>query len=143
MYSYNISVRLHQTTLLTRDPSIFAFGATTWDVGSIGIVGSMKIRDVRASVLDRVDEFINAYLAVNPEQAGGVRRSQGPGSLIPETSIIRQVQWQLREAGFEPGQVDGKLGTQTRLALRQYQTQKGLPPTGELDNATSRALGFR
>jgi peptidoglycan hydrolase-like protein with peptidoglycan-binding domain len=90
-----------------------------------------------------VDRFINAYLAANPDQAGAGRRSRGPEPLIPEASIIRRVQWQLQEAGFDPGPVDGKMGTQTRLALRQYQTRQGLPTTGELDDATRRALGLK
>jgi Putative peptidoglycan binding domain len=33
--------------------------------------------------------------------------------------------------------------TQTRLALRQYQTRQGLPTTGELDEATRRTFGLK
>jgi hypothetical protein len=33
IYSYDISVELNQAVLLTRDPSIWAIGATTWEVG--------------------------------------------------------------------------------------------------------------
>jgi hypothetical protein len=109
LHAYSTDVELKQDAWLVRDQDTKAYGATTWQVAGVGSVGGPRIREVREDVLDYVDEFINAYLAVNPEQASGARRSQGPGNLIPETSIIRQVQWQLREAGFEPGQVDGKL----------------------------------
>jgi hypothetical protein len=143
LYAYSVSVELHQDVWMVRDLNMKPVMGGTWSSGGTGSVGQDNIAEVRENVLDNIDRFINAYLAVNPEQAGAGRRSRGPENLIPEASIIRKVQWQLREAGFEPGQVDGKLGTQTRLALQQYQTQKGLPPSGELDNATSRALGLR
>jgi len=41
------------------------------------------------------------------------------------------------------GQIDGKLGTQARLARRPYHTPPGLPTTGELDAATRRAFGLK
>jgi hypothetical protein len=34
------------------------------------MVGRAHVRDIRASVADMVDQFINAYLAMNPGQAG-------------------------------------------------------------------------
>jgi peptidoglycan hydrolase-like protein with peptidoglycan-binding domain len=54
---------------------------------------------------------------------------------------ICQAQRQLQEAGFAPGSIDGMLGPQTRMALQQYQAKLGLPKTGELDEATRKALG--
>jgi peptidoglycan hydrolase-like protein with peptidoglycan-binding domain len=55
---------------------------------------------------------------------------------------IRQAQRQLQEAGFAPGSLAGALGPQTRVALQQYQAKRGLPKTGELDEATRKALGI-
>lgn len=49
---------------------------------------------------------------------------------------IRQVQERLKEAGFNPGPVDGQLGAQTREAIREYQKAHGLPQTGQLDEPT-------
>jgi hypothetical protein len=53
---------------------------------------------------------------------------------------IGQAQEQLKEAGFDPGPIDGVLGPQTRAALRRYQAGQGLPATGALDEATRQAL---
>jgi len=50
---------------------------------------------------------------------------------LPLTKEIEHVQTFLKAAGFDPGLIDGKLGTQTRRALQQYQQQHGLPMTGE------------
>jgi Putative peptidoglycan binding domain len=143
LYTYSVSVELAQDVQLDRDLAIEALGVTTWYTGMIGSVGVAKIREAREDVLDHVDKFVNAYLTVNPEQAGAGRRSRGPDNPIPEASIIRSAQWQLQEAGLYLSAIDGKLGMQTRLALRQYQARQGLPTTGEMDEATSRALGLR
>jgi len=54
---------------------------------------------------------------------------------------LQRVQKQLQVAGLYSGPIDGVFGPQTRTALRQYQARHGLPATGELDEATRRALG--
>jgi hypothetical protein len=67
MYAYTISVGLLQEVLLVRKRAGQPITAETWrTAGSIGRVGAAKVREVRKRVLDQVDEFINAYLAVNP-----------------------------------------------------------------------------
>ena len=96
-YAYDVSVRLNQDVWLDRDLDIKGLGITTWDVGAVGSIGDAMIRDLRESVLDKVDQFINAYLAVNPEQAGAGRHSRNKENLVPDASIIRAVQWQLQE----------------------------------------------
>jgi lipoprotein-anchoring transpeptidase ErfK/SrfK len=47
----------------------------------------------------------------------------------------------LDRAGFSPGVIDGKPGSNTDRALRAFQQAQGLAPTGELDTATSSRLG--
>jgi hypothetical protein len=49
----------------------------------------------------------------------------------------------LKQEGFDPGPIDGTLGSQTRAALRQYQAKRGLPVTGLPDEATQKALGVQ
>jgi hypothetical protein len=52
----------------------------------------------------------------------------------------RMLQLRLREAGYDPGPIDGKFGQQTKAALCQFQRQQGLRITGELDDASRKAL---
>jgi peptidoglycan hydrolase-like protein with peptidoglycan-binding domain len=63
--------------------------------------------------------------------------SQGGGS---DQSTVRQVQEQLKSAGFDPGPIDGQMGPQTQKALRDYQKSKGMKATGQLDQDTEQAL---
>jgi Putative peptidoglycan binding domain len=53
---------------------------------------------------------------------------------------VGQAQELLKEAGFNPGPIDGILGPRTREGLRRYQASHGLPETGVLDEATQESL---
>lgn len=53
---------------------------------------------------------------------------------------VRSAQKQLKEAGFNPGPVDGQLGRQTSRAIREFQQDNGLPATGRLDEPTKELL---
>lgn len=61
-----------------------------------------------------------------------------PGSMISGKHLHAQVV--LDAAGFSPGVIDGQKGESFRLALRAFQSAKGLKPTGELDKQTIGAL---
>lgn len=43
---------------------------------------------------------------------------------------IREIQQALKNAGFDPGSVDGKLGRRTRGAIREFQRAHGLKADG-------------
>jgi peptidoglycan hydrolase-like protein with peptidoglycan-binding domain len=53
---------------------------------------------------------------------------------------VGQAQERLKAAGFNPGSIDGVLGSRTREALRRYQASLGLSTTGILDDTTRQAL---
>ncbi len=53
---------------------------------------------------------------------------------------LRAAQLYLTFGGFDPGPVDGVLGKRTRAALVEFQTEQGLPATGEVDDAVLAAL---
>jgi lipoprotein-anchoring transpeptidase ErfK/SrfK len=50
-------------------------------------------------------------------------------------------QIRLARAGYSPGEIDGRWGRNTSGALHAFQRTHGLEATGELDDATARALG--
>lgn len=57
------------------------------------------------------------------------------------SSTVRNVQQALNAKGFNVGPADGQWGPSTESALKQFQTQQGLAPTGVLDTRTMNALG--
>lgn len=54
---------------------------------------------------------------------------------------IMEIQRALKEAGYNPGPVNGQLRAQTMQAVNQYQQAKGLPVDGFLNLETVKSLG--
>jgi Putative peptidoglycan binding domain len=57
--------------------------------------------------------------------------------------VVADVQNALGQAGYDPGPVDNTYGPQTRDALVRYQTDNGLPESGQIDEATLASLGLQ
>jgi len=134
LYAYAVDLAVYQTAGLLRDPTPRSL--TTWAVGSIGLVEATDLRAIITSVSQDVERFIQAYRAVNPRP----RTGRGRASAAAARARMRQIQERLRAAGFPPGPLDGRLGPQTRAALRQYQQHKGLGVTGSPDRQTLETL---
>jgi N-acetylmuramidase-like protein/putative peptidoglycan binding protein len=58
---------------------------------------------------------------------------------LPDLNI-RAAQVYLNFLGFDPGRIDGVMGSHTRSALVDFQTKQKLTVTGKLDDATVAAL---
>ncbi|MGF7160285.1 peptidoglycan hydrolase-like protein with peptidoglycan-binding domain [Rhodoligotrophos appendicifer] len=70
-----------------------------------------------------------------------------PAALAPvagdegEREKTKLIQQGLAELGYSPGPADGIAGAQTRQAISQFQKDRDLPATGQIDGATLRELG--
>jgi len=64
-----------------------------------------------------------------------------PWASAADRDNIKKVQQTLRDKGFDPGPIDGHMGSQTREAISQYQKSENLPVTGHLDAETAGKLG--
>ena len=53
---------------------------------------------------------------------------------------VSNIQKALKDKGFDPGEIDGKMGLKTQTALKQFQTENNLP-TGNVNIQTLKALG--
>lgn len=58
----------------------------------------------------------------------------------PSAEVVRRAQEALDRAGYEIGTPDGQLGSRTVAAIRRFQTDRYLPVSGQLDEATLAAL---
>lgn len=56
---------------------------------------------------------------------------------------VRAAQQALAAMRIDPGPIDGVMGPKTRDAIRAFQNQRRLAPSGELDANTRVALGIR
>lgn len=62
------------------------------------------------------------------------------GLVVDEEVSIYAVQLALKESGFEPGTLDGRLGRRTLIALKLFQEAEGLTPDGQIGIKTLHAL---
>jgi hypothetical protein len=70
----------------------------------------------------------------------GAHPGQPSSEAMPDRSLVRDTQVALRDAGFDPGRIDGVMGPRTQAALREFQASQGLPQTGRLDPTTQKQL---
>lgn len=81
----------------------------------------------------------------NPAQQTTPARPAGIGGGIGPTAYVvddvKSVQIALKNRGYDPGDINGMMSSQTLDAIRQFQTANNLPVTGVLDQRTQMALG--
>jgi len=89
---------------------------------------------LRESLSKTTEEKYAAASEVKPEAAVSVPRE------IPREEKVRftvhQLQAALRNAGYDPGTVDGKMGKQTREAIKAFQKANGLVADGVVGRRT-------
>ena len=79
--------------------------------------------------------------------APAVTNTPAPEKIIPpppdtarKPHDVFETQVALMRLGISAGSIDGALGSQTRAALRAFQRQEKIPPTGNLDGETRNRL---
>jgi Putative peptidoglycan binding domain len=76
----------------------------------------------------------------DPNQRGGINSPIRQGASPYGSGTVRDAQQALQAKGYDIGQPDGVMGPRTVTAVRDFQQQQGLPPSGRLDQATLSAL---
>ncbi len=84
------------------------------------------------------EELVNGQILALLPDASRLRcalRSDGS-----DAARVVAAQRALERHGHDPGAADGRMGPRTRAALRAFQTEQGLVPHGQLDDATFERL---
>jgi peptidoglycan hydrolase-like protein with peptidoglycan-binding domain len=117
-----------------------------FDAGPIdGVVGSktraalVRFQSGCAVLREVLGESDEEILRQAAEPRAPAEENRPAGKLSKER--IRAAQQRLKEAGFDPGPIDGVMGAKTREALEQYQASRGLSKSGTLDGKTLGSLG--
>ncbi|WP_394701461.1 peptidoglycan-binding protein [uncultured Roseibium sp.] len=86
-------------------------------------------------------ESVDLSLTIAAGRGSGARSLRNCASLVWNTADqVRAVQIALNRLGFPAGRPDGRVGPNTRGAVRQFQESAGLPATGRIDEALLRHL---
>jgi peptidoglycan hydrolase-like protein with peptidoglycan-binding domain len=80
-------------------------------------------------------------IAVSASTHAKEQKAKHPPAAATATARWLAAQVALDRAGFSPGEIDGRPGTNTAHALEGFQERHGLAVTGQLDEATAAALG--
>jgi peptidoglycan hydrolase-like protein with peptidoglycan-binding domain len=74
------------------------------------------------------------------DNRAGTRTARASRPAASPSRSVRDAQRALAQNGYNPGPVDGVIGTQTVQALRAYQRSNNIPESGQLDTRTRQAL---
>ena len=109
--------------------------------GILGALGALLSEGRNVSVP------AGTQLAVQLEQAltlraRGLRRGNNNATIFTSVDMIRAAQRALAQQNYYRGTVDGQLNYATQRAIFEYQIDKGLSATGNLDWRTAQSLGL-
>lgn len=108
--------------------------------GILGALGSLLSEGRNVAVPAGTQLAVQLEQAVTLRSRGG-RRGNNAG-LFTSVEMIRAAQRALAQQNYYRGTADGTLTYATQRALFEYQTDKGLSATGNLDWRTAQALGI-
>jgi murein L,D-transpeptidase YcbB/YkuD len=88
-----------------------------------------------------IDGLRQALSKTTEEKYNQMKEPSAPApAMATQVPAPLQIQTALKNAGFDPGTPDGKLGRQTRKAIRDFQKANGLTADGKVGPKTWNAL---
>lgn len=127
--------------------SLFVFSlsgcATCNKRGGVEVQGLKNQISVLESQVQSKDEEINSLresLNKAPEEKGSSSRQsfskRTVGSKVKSRPNIKQIQTALKNAGYNPGSIDGKMGKGTHEAIKSFQKDNNLHIDGRVGKQT-------
>lgn len=109
--------------------------------GILGALGSLlsEGRDVRVPTGTRLAVQLEQQLVL---RGRGTRRSADAYTIYTDANLIRAAQQALAQQNYYRGPINGQLDDATRNALFEYQLDRGMVATGNLNGRTAQALGI-
>jgi peptidoglycan hydrolase-like protein with peptidoglycan-binding domain len=99
-----------------------------------GLNATGQLDEETAVALDRAAKHEDAHT----DDPGAKPQARGAGDVGPAT--VRRAQSTLDRLGYPIAHIDGQMGEETRTAIRNFQRDRGLNATGELDADTRAKL---
>ena len=115
--------RRHHTALLEQRVTSLEQRQAALEDRTVGDVSYLKGR-VEGSA-PRTEQYVVTSFAGEEGAAG--RRGR---------PSVREIQLALKRQGYDPGPIDGKMGAQTKAAIKAFQRSHGLEPDGVVGRKT-------
>ena len=94
-----------------------------------------KAHEAKEKIVETKDKAVD-------KMKGNGSKATAKGEMKGDANV-RSAQQALRDQGFNPGPIDGRMGPRTSAAIRDYQTKQGLTANGQLDDPTMDKLGVK
>jgi len=93
-----------------------------------------QISLLQAQLQDKEDEIYSLKQALKRSEE--IKSSKKVVGEVKSRPSVKQIQLALRNAGYSPGPIDGRMGKQTRSAIRQFQSAHNLAVDGKVGKKT-------
>jgi len=103
---------------------------------STGYIDKITLTQIEDS--GRAREILESKKDYGLKAKGTMQRDPTKAEFRP---AAKEIQAALKNAGFNPGSIDGKIGPRTRQAIKDFQKSKGLVPDGVVGPKTWTSLG--
>jgi len=105
---------------------------------------SLRKKDLTSQELRNQTQALEAELQKKNEEIALLKERLKEKEEISKSSFpeakrrpsVKQIQLALRNAGYNPGPIDGRMGKQTRQAIKAFQKANGLTPDGKVGRKT-------
>ena len=136
---YNLAVLFQQGQGTQQSPgdayAWFSIASAGGDTGA-GQQATAIAGTLSAEILSQANAIVASFTPrrFDAETNGQYNRNWG-ATITLDTDLIASAQSLLNTLGYDAGVADGQLGPRTETAVRAFQTDRGLPPTGIIDPA--------
>ncbi|WP_394693966.1 peptidoglycan-binding protein [Hyphobacterium sp.] len=136
---YNLAVLFQQGQGTEQSPgdayAWFSIAAAGGDTGA-GQQAAAIAGTLSADILSQANAIVASFTPrpFDAEANGQYNRNWG-ATITLDPGLIASAQSLLNGLGYDAGVADGQLGPRTETAVRAFQTDRGLPPTGIIDPA--------
>ncbi|OGX15595.1 MAG: hypothetical protein A2166_02345 [Omnitrophica WOR_2 bacterium RBG_13_41_10] len=133
-------IKRYCAVLLVAIISLYLSGCVTTGTQKQTEIQGLKnqISDLETQ-LQTKDEEINSLKEVVKNSQEETQRMDSAKKVIPEAKTrpnVRQIQVALKNAGFDPGVIDAKMGRQTKEAIKEFQRANNLKADGKVGKKT-------
>jgi len=108
-----------------------------WSIGQFASKGCIRMRN---KDIEELFEWVPVGTPVRIE--GRVERIDRPLKYTDSGSDVVLLQQRLRRHGYYEGRADGLFSREVEVAVKRFQHDKGLKPTGIADRQTLQLMGF-
>lgn len=111
---------------------------------SAGCVTFTRSRDTQIQELKTQITVLEAQLEASEMEIASLKNRQASNALMPTKPLgeidlnitPRNIQSALMNAGYDPGKIDGKLGSRTKEAVKAFQKENALKVDGKVGKET-------